>query len=96
MIFIAVSIIFLQNLISSTSSTTTSTSSTSTTSCPPLKVVAEAGSDTGEYWLAEHGSDQAKEECGNGCLYRNIMGEEYCFKNGPGVVENFVYTHDDL
>ena len=89
MIFIAVSIIFLQNLISSTSTS-------STTPCPPLKVVAEAGSDTGEYWLAEHGSDQAKEECGNGCLYRNIMGEDYCFKNGPGVVENFVYAHEDL
>ena len=87
---LGVSILFLHILSTSTTSTTTPTP------CLPLKVVDTAGPDMGEYWLAEHGSDQAEEYCGNGCLYRNIMGEEFCFKNGPGVVDNFVYKHDGL
>ena len=65
-------------------------------SCPPLKVVHKHGPGMGEYWLAEHSSDQAKEECVNGCLYRNIMGQEYCFKNEADEVENNGHKHDDL
>ena len=67
-----------------------------TPSCPPLKVVHEPGPTMGQYWLTEDSSEQAKEWCGNGCLYKDIMGEEFCFKKGPGEVENFVYKHDDL
>ena len=83
-------------LTTSTMSSTTTLSTISTTPCPPLKVVNSGAPDMSEYWLAEQSSKAAREECGNGCLYKDRVGEEYCFKPGQGMVDNFVYKHQGL